>query len=756
MKFLHPKNRRPRAGADSRKKPETQNAPGTPETENTAGTGGPSAGQPDADRSPEDPDFPPEADLDWSGLREPVGDTAPRRRFPLWAVGCAAVMVLGALAPAAMFAIADTTLFSSREQTDGGYQSLTPKGSDYYLVRMLHERRDANYESSLSDGSGQGGFYYQTYASTGSLPLDYNLAPKVEQVMDEYVGLGILDSSWVDGFYQDLAADGLTLDYNLSGSSDTLGFLSIACDAGDVRRLGITMEAHTGKVVELYIRTTWPGLAEFSDAREILNQWIALNDLEDLGDWAVPTGTCWEDFGLYSARGELMAICWLSETENGSVFWLELQPCTAEMLAAGTFAPSAEDSAITSEMLDRETLKQPAQWDRKVYSDGDTGYYIRDLDDGSGQVRYLDYTANTDGCVCQKPGCTHDNADCPAWLSREEMAYSPPALFAAEGCVYLAFSGNQGIDTEDQAVGVLMENGWEVTEESIRDLLRVGVERISADGLTRETVADLPEAASDWTCVAVDGTKAWFTRSLAYWESEEPADNYLVCDVTTGQITQSPARFFRYEEVLGCYGGCLLIRRTVDPMDILHYWSSALGSAGETTSLSCYELVDPATGERRAVSTGNYFELYPQWSVLFSARDKLVTVGVATDGICRVNMVDLRTGEMEETDLPDLLIERVLGDDANLGYHIAPDCGLPWVQLWYDDTVIYYDPTTGEVRQSVLEGPCVVQALTGDGRVVAENLGITDRSGYLAGPPEDLWQSAPAFAPLLWADDPQA
>ena len=157
MKFLHPKTRRPRAGADSRKKPETQNAPDTPETEKTAGTGGPSAGQPDEGRSPEDTDFPPEADLDWSGLREPVGDTAPRRRFPFWAVGCAAVMVLGALAPAAMFAIADTTLFSSREQTDGGYQSLTPKGSDYYLVRMLHERRDANYESSLSDGSGQGG-----------------------------------------------------------------------------------------------------------------------------------------------------------------------------------------------------------------------------------------------------------------------------------------------------------------------------------------------------------------------------------------------------------------------------------------------------------------------------------------------------------------------------------------------------------------------------------------------------------------------
>ena len=108
------------------------------------------------------------------------------------------------------------------------------------------------------------------------------------------------------------------------------------------------------------------------------------------------------------------------------------------------------------------------------------------------------------------------------------------------------------------------------------------------------------------------------------------------------------------------------------------------------------------------------------------------------------------------THLLQSALERVLGDNANLGYHIAPDCGLPWVQLWYDDTVIYYDPTTGEVRQSVLEGPCVVRAMTGDGRVVAENLGITDRSGYLAGPPEDLWQSAPAFAPLLWADDPQA
>ena len=118
--------------------------------------------------------------------------------------------------------------------------------------------------------------------------------------------------------------------------------------------------------------------------------------------------------------------------------------------------------------------------------------------------------------------------------------------------------------------------------------------------------------------------------------------------------------------------------------------------------------------------------------------------------------MDLRTGEMEETDLPDLLIERVLGDDASLGYHIAPDCGLPWVQLWYDDTVIFYDPTTGEVRQSVLEGPCVVRAMTGDGRVVAENQIRPDASAYLAGPPEELMQSEAAFVFLLWADDPQA
>lgn len=685
---------------------------------------------------------------------EPLPAPAQGRTFPFWAVGCAAVIVLGALAPVAMFALTDTALFSSREQTGGGYQSLTPQGSDYYLVRMLHERRDACYTSSLSQDNGQGGFYYQTYDSTGSLPMDYTLAPKVEQVFDEYVSLGILDSIWLDGFYQDLAADNAVLDYSLSGSSDTLGFLSIACDReGAGRRLGITMEARTGKVVELYLHTSQPGLTGFGDAGDMLQRWIDLNDLRDLGDWTVPTGTCWEDFGLYSARGELMAICWMEEDEEGSILWMDMQPCTPEMLAAGTFAPPAEASAITDELLDRDTLKAPARWQGEVYTDGDTGFYICTRDDGSGQVRRLDYSAGTDVCVCQKPGCSHDSADCPAWLSREEMAYSSPCLFAAEGCVYLSFSGDPGIQDEDQALFMLMENDWEVTEESIQRMLRVGIDRISADGLTREKLADLPQDdATDWYCVAVEGTRAWFVRSLLYLDSEEPADNYLVCDLTTGQITESPAQFFRYQDVFGCYGGCLVTRRTVDPMSILHYWSSAMGSAGQTTDLSCYELVDLSTGERRAVTSGDYSEMGFQGGQLYSARDKLVSVSL--EGWAR--MLDLRTGATETVLLPDLLMTRVLEDPVGVASRLVPDCGLPWMQFWYDDTVIFYDPVTGELFQSALDGPCVVRAVTGDGRAVVENQTSPQDAGYLIGPAEDLRQSAPAFAPLLWADDSQA
>lgn len=729
--------------------PENPEAAGTPEHGENPGPRTPANTTPGEETTARD------TDLDWSLLREPVEeDDTTRRRFPFWAVGCALVILLGMLAPSAMFALTDTAFFSNREQTGGGYQSLTPKGSDYYLVRMLHERRDANYASNMEGDNGQGGFYYQSYDSTGSLPIDYTLSPKVQQVFDEYTSLGIVDYAWVESFYVDMAAEGIEPEMNFSGSSDTLGFLSIACDVNGSRRLGITMEAHTGKVVELFFQVTDPGLAYSPNVQQVLNQWIALNDLEGLGDWTVPAGTCWEDVSLYSARGEVIALCWYENTGDRAVFWLDMQPCTPEMLAAGTFASPAEDSAITNEMLDRESLKQPAQWNGGVYSTGDEGYYIRPLPDGSGQVRRLDYASGTDSCVCRKPGCTHDNADCPAWLSPEEVIYASPKLFAAEGSVYLISSGNQGVYSAEAAISLLMQNGLDPTEENIRKVLRVGIDRISADGLTREAVADLPVGVSNWYCVAVDGTKAYFARSLIYQDSEEPADNYLVCDVSTGQITEGPAQFFRYEEVLGCYGGCLVVRRTVDPMDILHYWSQALGTAGETTDLSCYELVDPATGERRAVSTGNYFELYPQWSGLFSARDKLVTVGISTGGACRVNMVDLRTGVEEETNLPDLLMERVLGGDADMGSHMAPDCGLPWVQFWYDDTVIFYDPTTGKYSYSVLPGGCVVRAMTGDGRVVAENRLTPGEGAYLTGPAEALQTSLEAFQPLRWADAP--
>ena len=265
-----------------------------------------------------------DTDLDWSLLREPVEeDDTTRRRFPFWAVGCALVIALGMLAPSAMFALTDTAFFSNREQTGGGYQSLTPKGSDYYLVRMLHERRDANYASNMEGDNGQGGFYYQSYDSTGSLPIDYTLSPKVQQVFDEYTALGIVEYAWVESFYVDMAAEGIEPEMNFSGSSDTLGFLSIACDVNGSRRLGITMEAHTGKVVELFFQVTDPGLAYSPNVQQVLNQWIALNDLEGLGDWTVPAGTCWEDVSLYSARGEVIALCWYENTGERAIYWLD-------------------------------------------------------------------------------------------------------------------------------------------------------------------------------------------------------------------------------------------------------------------------------------------------------------------------------------------------------------------------------------------------------------------------------------------------
>ena len=99
-------------------------------------------------------------------------------------------------------------------------------------------------------------------------------------------------------------------------------------------------------------------------------------------------------------------------------------------------------------------------------------------------------------------------------------------------------------------------------------------------------------------------------------------------------------------------------------------------------------------------------------------------------------------------------MERVLGGDADMGSHMAPDCGLPWVQFWYDDTVIFYDPTTGKYSYSVLPGGCVVRAMTGDGRVVAENRLTPGEGAYLIGPAEALQTSLEAFQPLRWADAP--
>lgn len=263
-------------------------------------------------------------------------------RALLCMLGCGAAILLLALLPAAVLAAGDTARFGKTYAVAGSYISMTPTKDDYYLLRTLRSRASAHSREFSSENKE---LYLAAGSSVSTMIRDDAMGAYADTLLAGMVADGALPEEWARGIdervhapSQDANAGAADLNgYTEAGyyySSDTLGFITI-CGVAQSNRyeawtvLRMVVESRTGQVVSLWINSD--AELPLPDPAVALPAWLAETGLDELGDWAPPTGTSYENSGLWSARGEALALC-ASHTytrQDGSTAWflnMDLMP----------------------------------------------------------------------------------------------------------------------------------------------------------------------------------------------------------------------------------------------------------------------------------------------------------------------------------------------------------------------------------------------------------------------------------------------
>lgn len=259
------------------------------------------------------------------------------KRGLLLAVCAAAIVPLAAI-PLGWFALTDAALVGQRQDQETPYTSMVPTGDDYYLLRQLNTRvklAQRSYSGPMySTGDGVEGMYLSgaTYSSGMTYAAD-DMQQYRDEVLQTLVEGGVLPQAWWDQVKEEIDYWAAPTYY----STDSLGFLRLKTYVGEnsqVCLLNMEVDSLTGKVVALWISALQ---GHEIDPAAALPAWVELNELDGLGDWTVPTGTDYEQSGLYSASGQALMTCATgSDTYtdyNNQRYFLSLQlgPYTQEV-----------------------------------------------------------------------------------------------------------------------------------------------------------------------------------------------------------------------------------------------------------------------------------------------------------------------------------------------------------------------------------------------------------------------------------------
>ncbi len=409
----------------------------------------------------------------------------------------------------------------------------------------------------------------------------------------------------------------------------------------------------------------------------------------------------------------------------------------------------AQTTAATAEAADRSFFTVGTAWGYNTsFNNGDALYEVQERP-GHCLVVRTDFATATQQVVCQKPGCTHDSPDCPAWLPGQCFWYQ---IFLVGDTVYVYSNTPQSdafavsweefyaanVRDNQKDPGVLESMG--MTEEEYLNYMRGIYDQQTApaqlyvlpeEGTSRQVIPLSLNVdyylSFDWC----DGTALYGCEGSM--TSGGRCVGYRV-DLADGTVTTFPLML--QEVIQGVWGDRLLTTRLITDVplpDSEENGREANQSVLQNARAEC-DWLDPVTGERGKVAdmprelflgNGNYLGNLTDGRLYFIQWE---TQPDGSAGNHAFRMLDANTGQWQDILAPlpsntfylnDLTVVGAPGIDAQAGRYLwggdNADVMNPILYVLDQETGTLAQPAL-DIQQLYIQAQKECLALTDDGR----------------------------------------
>lgn len=282
---------------------------------------------------------------------------------------------------------------------------------------------------------------------------------------------------------------------------------------------------------------------------------------------------------------------------------------TAEMTTTETEEAAAQPVGFTVGNLSEVPNTCGGYWG---WNTGDAYYEIARLDDENDQesmhalLLKTDYATAQQTVLCNVPGCTHDNAACPAWLedwARTDVLVMPSGI-------YLSYAGLDDTSPWEQVEKACRDDFEQgnvknfADEEAYIDYCRhnyelssrpSSIEKLNDDLTARETVLTFDPS------LLGSGYFAYCDENALYAKEYSDANNsrILRLDLTTGEWSTLPLNLG--EQVRGVNGHRFLTSRLLTDAPLPDYNDREAYNAALQNARSELVWLDPATMQREKI-----------------------------------------------------------------------------------------------------------------------------------------------------------
>lgn len=149
-------------------------------------------------------------------------------------------------------------------------------------------------------------------------------------------------------------------------------------------------------------------------------------------------------------------------------------------------------------------------------------YYLKQREDGSFNIKYIDYESRTELYLCNRPECTHDNEGCPSWRP---------------------YGGSMGsaIPLGNNLYTIFYGSSIEQTYVKFGELAKMRIERSALDGSNNSTLVTFSANESLNGGIAADNMHLYMIVEIVSEEEDKTETYWQVYSInlSDGTITKS-------------------------------------------------------------------------------------------------------------------------------------------------------------------------------------------------------------------------